>query len=185
MRTNKFKNEIDEIKKWEEKTKWYDLKYKTKNYTYDFQQYDTIRSFGESIYTGKINIDEAEMDQSSLLKNLVGFKNKSRPRTTEGKDKKNTYESAYDLYEGRELTLNAFKSGIYLMKATKGEGRPRLLASRPSDLATQLKILTPQQMLRRLPLALAQVKAGNTSENLLNEIRKIIYFLYLAEEITV
>ena len=40
-------------------------------------------------------------------------------------------------------------------------------------------------MLRRLPLALAQVKASNTSENLLNEIRKIIYFLYLAEEITV
>ena len=40
-------------------------------------------------------------------------------------------------------------------------------------------------MLRRLPLALAQVKASNTSENLLNEIRKIIYFLCLAEEITV
>ena len=35
-----------------------------------------------------------------------------------------------------------------------------------------LKILTPKQMLPRLPIALAQVKAGNTSENLLNEIRK-------------
>ena len=143
MRTIEIKNEIHEIKQWEEKIKRKDLKHKTKNYTYDFQQYQAIRSFSESIYTGKINIDEAEMDQSSLLKNLVGFKNKSRPRTIEGKDKKNTYESAYDLYEGRELTLNAFKSGIYLMKATKGEGRPRLLASRPSDLATRLKILTP------------------------------------------
>ena len=40
-----------------------------------------------------------------------------------------------------------------------------------------LKILTPKQKLQRLPIALAQVKAGNTSENLLNEIRKIIYFL--------
>ena len=69
LRTNKFKNEIDEIKKWEEKTKWYNLKHKTKNYTYDFQQYDTIRSFGESIYTGKINIDEAEMDQCNLSQN--------------------------------------------------------------------------------------------------------------------
>ena len=88
MRTIEIKNEIYEIKKWEEKIKWKDLKYKTKNYTYDFQQYQTIRSFGESIYSGKINIDEAEMDQSSLLKNLVGFKNKSRPRTIEGKDKK-------------------------------------------------------------------------------------------------
>ena len=40
-----------------------------------------------------------------------------------------------------------------------------------------LKILTPKQMLQRLPIALAQVKPGNTSENLLNEIRKIIYSL--------
>ena len=35
----------------------------------------------------------------------------------------------------------------------------------------RLKILTPKQMLQRLPIALAQVKAGNNSENLLNEIR--------------
>ena len=39
-------------------------------------------------------------------------------------------------------------------------------------------------MLQRLPIALAQVKAGNTSENLLNEIRQIIYSLYRAREIT-
>ena len=45
-----------------------------------------------------------------------------------------------------------------------------------------LKILTPKQIVQRLPIALAQVKAGNTSENLLNEIRQIIYSLYLAKE---
>ena len=39
-------------------------------------------------------------------------------------------------------------------------------------------------MLQGLPIALAQVKAGNTSENLLNEIRQIIYSLYRAKEIT-
>ena len=39
-----------------------------------------------------------------------------------------------------------------------------------------LKILTPKRMLQRLPMALAQVKAGYTSENVLNEIRQIIYF---------
>ena len=47
-----------------------------------------------------------------------------------------------------------------------------------------LKILTPKQMRQRLPIALAQVKAGNTSENLLNEIRQIIYSLYREKEIT-
>ena len=39
-------------------------------------------------------------------------------------------------------------------------------------------------MLQRLPIAIAQVKAGNNSENLLNEIRQIIYSLYQSKEIT-
>ena len=47
-----------------------------------------------------------------------------------------------------------------------------------------LKMLTSQQIVQRLPIALAQVKAGNTSENLLNEIRQVIYSLYQAKEIT-
>ena len=47
-----------------------------------------------------------------------------------------------------------------------------------------LKILTPNQMLKRLPIALAQVKAGNNSESLLNEIRQIVYSLYQSKEIT-
>ena len=46
-----------------------------------------------------------------------------------------------------------------------------------------LKILTPKQMLRRLPIALAEVRAGNTSENLRNEIRQILYSLYQEKEI--
>ena len=49
---------------------------------------------------------------------------------------------------------------------------------------TGLKILTPKQMLQRLPIALAQVKAGNNSESLLNEIRQIVYSLYQSKQIT-
>ena len=49
---------------------------------------------------------------------------------------------------------------------------------------TRLKILTPKQMLQRLPIALTQVKAGNNSENSLNEIRQIVYSLYQSKEIT-
>ena len=55
---------------------------------YDFQQYKMIRSFGENISTGKINIDEVEMDQSSLIENMVKFNNKSRSRSKEDKEKK-------------------------------------------------------------------------------------------------
>ena len=54
-------------------------------------------------------------------------------------------------------------------KATKGTG---------------LKILTTKQMPQRLPIALAQVKAGNNAENLLNEIRKIVYSLHESKENT-
>ena len=96
------------------------------------------------------------------MKNLDQEKNKIRKE-------RNTFKSVNALYEDRELTLNAFKSKLFPIKSTQGRG---------------LKILTPKQMLQRLPIALAQVKAGNTSENLLNEIRQIIYSLYRAKEIT-
>ena len=65
----------------------------------------------------------------------------------EGKDKKDTYKSANALYEGRELTLNAFKSGILPIKVIECEA---------------LSILTPKQKLQRLPITLAQVETGNT-----------------------
>ena len=42
----------------------------------------------------------------------------------------------------------------------------------------KLKTLSPKQMLQRLPIAIAQVKTGNNSESLLNEIRKSVYSLY-------
>ena len=48
----------------------------------------------------------------------------------------------------------------------------------------ELKILTTNQMLKRLPIALAQIKAGNNSESLLNQIRQVVYSLYLSKEIT-
>ena len=49
---------------------------------------------------------------------------------------------------------------------------------------TELKILTPKQMFQRLPIALAQEKAGHGLEKLLNDIRQIIYSLYQSKEIT-
>ena len=66
---------------------------------------------------------------------------------------------------------NAFRSGIFrrLERSQEGKG---------------LKILTPNQMLKRLPIALAQVKSGNNSESLLNEITQIVYSLYRSKEIT-
>ena len=47
-----------------------------------------------------------------------------------------------------------------------------------------LKILTPNQMLSRLPISLAQLKAGNNSEKLKNEIRQLLYSLYRSKKLT-
>ena len=46
------------------------------------------------------------------------------------------------------------------------------------------KILTPQQMLRRLPVSLAQLTAGNNSEKLKNEIRQLLYSLYRSKKLS-
>ena len=74
----KLKYEIDEIKTWEENVRRKDLVYKTNKQRYDFQQYETIRSFGDSIYIGKISIDEADIDLSSLLDGLKNFNDRVR-----------------------------------------------------------------------------------------------------------
>ena len=69
------------------------------------------------------------------------------------------------------MVFTAFKSGIFPRSEESQEGEG-------------LKILTPNQMLKRLPIALAQTKVVNNSESLLNEIRQIAYFLYRSKEIT-
>ena len=93
------------------------------------------------------------------------------------KQKKNdVLKNLYNFFEGREKNFNAFYSKIFPINA-KGSG---YLKFKPSS----LKILTPNQMLKRLPIALAQVKTGNNSESLLNEIRQIAYSLYRSKGIT-
>ena len=66
-------------------------------------------------------------------------------------------ENLYNSFEGREKVLDGFESKIFSTKS-RGAG---ILNSNHS----KLKILTPKQMLQRLPIALAQVKPGNNSES--------------------
>ena len=78
------------------------------------------------------------------------------------------------VYKARNEAIKFYDDYSLMMseakyRATKGKG---------------LKMLTPKQMLQRLPIALAQVKAGNNSESLLNEIRQIVYYFYQSKQIT-
>ena len=78
------------------------------------------------------------------------------------------------LYKARKEVVNFFDD--YSSMASEAKTK--------ATTGTGLKILTPKQMLQRLTIALAQVQAGNNSEILLNEIRKIVYSLYQSKEIT-
>ena len=89
-----------------------------------------------------------------------------------------TIKNVKNLYDSRQKVINLlndnakFRSeAIYKSKQdeTKRKG---------------LKVLTPKQMLQRLPIALAQAKAENRWESLLNEIRQIVYSLYPSKQIT-
>ena len=91
-------------------------------------------------------------------------------------DKETACDNLHTFYDGREMVFNSFKSGIF---PTKCKGNGILNTNNP-----KFKILTPNQMLKRLPIAFGQVKAANNSENLLIEIRQIIYSLYQSKEIT-
>ena len=165
---------INEIKRIEEMEKQVDMTrmgYKGSNKTYDFRNFKTIRAFGNEIRNNVISLDTANIEQASLLSHINDFI-KTKPRDTEKRKlRSDELNSVTGLVKGREMVLTAFKSGIFQVSKESQEGEG-------------LQILTPNQMLKRLPIALAQVKAGNNSESLLNEIRKIVYSLYRSKEFT-
>ena len=101
----------------------------------------------------------ANDEQNQLLRYIDKLKSKTKPHSLESKKaKEDVLHSAMTLLKGREMVFKALESGIFLKteELKKGEG---------------FKVLTPKQMLQRLPIALAQIKAGNNSESLLKEIR--------------
>ena len=87
MRTDRNKNEIDEIEKWEDRIKQKDSKYEVGQHNYDFQRYKTIQTFGESIFPDNISIPEADMDQTNLLENMKKNNDKSSLKAKRSKDK--------------------------------------------------------------------------------------------------
>ena len=171
------REDIDKILKIEKNVDREKLVYDAGKYKYDFTKFNTIRTFGEDIYNGKITLEEADEDQSDLTDEINEFTKKTRLKSDKKKRKREIVkENLYNFFEAREMVLNVFESKIFLTKST-GTGILNIDNSK-------LKILTPKQMLQRLSIALAQVKAGNNSKNLLNEIRQIIYSLYQSKEIT-
>ena len=87
---------------------------------------------------------------------------------TKSRDQLYTTKNIKNLYNSREKVLKLYNDYAKIISEAMYEEKQ----------GTGIKILTPKQMLQRLPIALAQVKGDNNSENLLNEIRQIVYSLY-------
>ena len=106
-----------------------------------------------------------KLEEVKKLQNVFkSSQNEISRRRFKSKEQKSALENIKLLYESRKAVIKLFNDYSSIVfeakyKSIHGEG---------------LKIVTLKQMLQRLPIALAQVKAGNTSVNLLNEIRQII-----------
>ena len=74
-------------------------------------------------------------------------------------------------YKARNEAIKFFNDYSSIVSEAKNEAKNKASGK-------GLKILTPKQMFKRLPIALAEVKAVNNSKNLLNEIRQMAYSLY-------
>ena len=110
----------------------------------------------KSIHTGDKTLKDIEKEQIELKRDLGRIKQGDRRDKSE--EQKKTIDNIKNLYNLREEVVKIFNDYARNMYRniydSKQEG---------------LKILTPKQMLQRLPIALAQIKAGNNSQSLLND----------------
>ena len=125
-----------------------------------------------TIKNSQIKFSEVKNKENQFLNKPSNIK--IGKKTTEQKEVINNLEK---FYLSREEVISFFRDYIEMLSDANYD------AKQNETEGTGLKILTPKQMLQRLPIALAQVKAGN-SESLLNEIRQIVYSLYQSKQIT-
>ena len=164
---------LDKIKELDNKIDYDNLKYvvEKSGLEYNFNKIKDPITLLKNIGDGKMSVEEAKEKR----KDYYSYLNTIR-RGNKNASQKRTLANINILFNARDNVIKYvedYSSMILeakqLAREQEGEG---------------LKILTPNQMLKRLPIALAQIKAGNNSESLLNEIRQIVYSLYRSKEIT-
>ena len=171
-----FDEKLDEIQELSR-----EIDYKNLNYDFttkasgsiNFTGYNGPFTLFKKIRDGDISLEMAEEDQKKFKREFGQIKS-GNPNH---KSDMQLYTCVKNLYDSRQKIIDLFNNyskikseSIYRSKHDETKGRA-------------LKILIPKQMLQRLPIALAQVKAANNSESLLNEIRQIVYSLYQSKQI--
>ena len=122
-----------------------------------FYEYKDSKELFNAIKNNQIKFSEVKNKQNEFLNKLSNIK--IGKKTIEQKETINNLEK---FYLSREEVINFFRDYIEMLSDANYD------AKQNETKGTGLKILTPKQMLQRLPITLAQVKASNNSESLLN-----------------
>ena len=138
---------------------------------YNNLEFEYVGQLFNAIRNNKIKFSEVKNKQNDFLNKLINIK--IGKKTTEQKEVINNLEK---FYNSKKEVINFFRDYSEILSDANYN------AKQNKTTGTGLKILTPKQMLQRLPIALAQVKASNNSESLLNEISKLFIFCISQKE---
>ena len=169
---NIYNKRLDKIEELNKKIDYDNLKYivKSPGEEFEFDKSEDPLKFLNEIETGKISPEEAK----NLQNDYEEYLNKIR-KGGKNEEQKKTLANINILFNARNNAIKFIEDYCSMILEAKRLEKQE---------AKGLKILTPKQMLQRLPIDLAQIKAGNNSESLLNEIRQIVSSLYQSKEIT-
>ena len=171
-----FLNEFAKIRKSFEPVTFYDLTCNFKDSripSVNFIEFKGPNNTFKNIHNGNIALEDVEKEQIKLKSDL-GYIKQENPKNKSPEQTK-TINNIENLYNSIERVAQMFNDYAKNMSRNIYESKQE---------GKGLKILIPKQMLQRLPIALAQIKASNNSESLLNEIRQIVYSLYQSKEVT-
>ena len=175
LRQKEIYNEVTEEKKNEIEKLYRTVNRKELIYKYrgntadaDFSNFNGAIDTINKIASKDISLSKV-IDNSELGEVKTGNPKRKSSRNLE------VIKNAENLYNARQAAIN------FIIEYT---GRVSDAKSRANQEGKGLKILTPKGKLQRLPIALAQIRASNNSESLLNEIKQIVYSLYQSKEVT-
>ena len=88
------------------------------------------------------------------------------------------------MFNSENGKLDVATGGDHDRRKSVIETIPKLGGKEEQEIRKGLKIMTPSQLITRLPILLAQKQAGNNSQKLVTEIRQIIYSLYRSKNLS-
>ena len=168
-----YNKRLDKIEELNNKIDYDNLQYiiYSRKHKLNFSELKSPLTLLEEIYKGEMTLEGAKDYQKDYLDYLKNVR-----KGNKNAKQREILANLNILYNAREEAIIFIEDyGSMILEAKR-------LAREQEGIG--LKILTPNQMPKRLPIALAQVKAGNNSESLLNEIRQIVYSLYRSKKIT-